>query len=85
VAPSKAGWPDGRMMEAPMRRRKTSPPTLRVRVSHEVSRLEAYCLADAFERLLPIIERRLRPPPDRRGSPRAIPPNTTSFNRREWA
>ena len=35
-----------------MWRRKTNPPTLKVRVSHEVTRLEKQCMADAFERLL---------------------------------
>ena len=53
-----------------MWRRKTNPPTLKVRVSHEVTRLEKQCMADAFERLLPIVERRLRRRPDQRGSPR---------------
>jgi hypothetical protein len=51
-----------------MPRRRTSPRPLTVRVSHEVSRLERQCMADAFERLLPIIERRLRPQPDEGGS-----------------
>src|SRR4029450_13038255 len=55
---------DGRITEAPMRRRKTHPPTLKIRVSHEVTRLEKQCMADAFERLLPIVERRLRARPD---------------------
>ena len=65
-----------------MRRRETNPPPLRVRVSHEVGRLEHQCLADAFERLLPIIGRRLRPPPETLGTP---PPHTTSLRRREGA
>ena len=43
-----------------MPRRRTSRP-LTVRVSHEANRLEQHVMADAFERLLPIIERRLRP------------------------
>ena len=55
-----------------MPRRKTTPPMLKVRVSHEVSRLEKQCMADAFERLLPIVERRLRARPEERGSPREI-------------
>jgi hypothetical protein len=38
-------------------------------VSHEASRLEQHVMADAFERLLPIIERRLRPQPNTCGSP----------------
>jgi len=47
-----------------MPRRRTSFRPLIVRVSHEASRLEQPVMADAFERLLPIIERRLRPQPD---------------------
>ena len=43
-----------------MPRRKITPPMLKVRVSHEVSRLDKQCMADAFERLLPMVERRLR-------------------------
>jgi hypothetical protein len=66
-----------------MRRRDTSPPPLRVRVSHEASRLEKQCMADAFERLLPIVKRRLRPPPDERGLPREIRSNKASVSRRE--
>jgi hypothetical protein len=68
-----------------MRRRETSPSTLKVRVSHEVSRLEKQCMADAFERLLPIVERRLRPRPDQRGSPRETTPEAADIMRREWA
>ncbi len=66
-----------------MRRRKTSPPALKVRVSHEISRLERQCMADAFERLLPIVERRLRP--DQRGSPRETGLETATIIRRQWA
>ena len=68
-----------------MRRRKTHPPTLKVRVSHEVTRLENQCMADAFERLLPIVGRRLRAPRDPCGSPRETTPETTDLTRREWA
>ena len=68
-----------------MQRRKTNPPALKVRVSHEVTRLERQCMADAFERLLPIVERRLRAPPDPCGSPRETTPETADFTRREWA
>jgi hypothetical protein len=50
-----------------MPRRRTNRP-LTIRVSHEANRLEQHVMADAFERLLPIIERRLRPQPDTRGS-----------------
>ena len=66
-----------------MRRRKTSPPALKVRVSHAISRLERQCMADAFERLLPIVERRLRP--DQRGSPRETGLETATIIRRQWA
>lgn len=48
-----------------MPRRDAQSPSLVVRVSHEASRLEAHVMAAAFERLLPIPQRRLRPPPER--------------------
>ena len=68
-----------------MPRRRTPPPMLKVRVSHEVSRLGKQCMADAFERLLPIIERRLRPRPGERSSSCEIPPEATDRTRRDWA
>ena len=68
-----------------MRRRETSPPILNVRVSHEISRLERQCMADAFERLLPIVERRLQLRPDQRGSPRETGLETATIIRRQWA
>ena len=68
-----------------MRRRGTTPPILKVRVSHEVSRLEKQCMADAFERLLPIVERRLRARPDQCNSLRETTPETADITRREWA
>ena len=68
-----------------MQRRETSPSTLKVRVSHEASRLEKQCMADAFERLLPIVQRRLRARPDQCGSPRETTPETADITRREWA
>ena len=52
-----------------MPRRRTHLRPLTIRVSHEANRLEQHVMADAFERLLPIIERRLRPQPDTCGSP----------------
>ena len=67
-----------------MRRRKTIPPTSS-RVSHEVTRLDVQCIADAFERLLPIVERRLRARPDQCGSPRETTPETADITGREWA
>jgi len=42
-------------------------------------------MADAFERLLPIVERRLRAQPDPCGSPRETTPETADITRREWA
>ena len=51
-----------------MPRRDAQSPSLVVRMSHEASRLEAHVMAAAFERLLPIPQRRLRPPPERYGA-----------------
>jgi hypothetical protein len=45
---------------------------LEVRVSHEVSRLGRQCMADAFERLLPVLERRIAPRSEGSG-PRELP------------
>jgi hypothetical protein len=39
-------------------------PLLEVRVSHEVTRLSRQCMADAFELLLPVRERRVVPRSD---------------------
>jgi hypothetical protein len=50
-----------RLVEAPMARKE---PLLEVRVSHEVTRLGRQCMADAFERLLPVLERRIVPRSD---------------------
>jgi hypothetical protein len=58
---------------------------LKVRVSHEVSRLGKQCMADAFERLLPLVERRLRLRSGERGSPRELSPKATDSTRRDWA
>lgn len=41
------------------RRREPSPPT--VRVSFETTRTSEQCLAQAYDRLVPISRRRLRP------------------------
>ena len=68
-----------------MPRRRTTLRPLTVRVSHEASRLEQHVIADAFERLLPIIERRLRPEPDARGSPGRATSDTTLVSRRKPA
>lgn len=48
--------------EAPMTRRDQQTPPLRVRTSHETTRYSSRWLAEAFERLLPRVERRLAPP-----------------------
>jgi hypothetical protein len=42
-------------------------PLLEVRVSHEATRLGRQCMADAFERLLPVLERRIVPRSDGSG------------------
>ena len=59
-----------------MPRRRTNLRSLTVRVSHEPNRLEQHIMADAFERLLPIIERRLRPQPDTCGPLSQATPDT---------
>jgi hypothetical protein len=64
-----------------MPRRRTSRRPLTVRVSHEASRLEQHVMADAFERLLPIIERRLRPQPNTCGSPGQVTSGTAPVSR----
>jgi hypothetical protein len=50
------------LAEAPMARRDQQIPRLRVRASHETTRYSSRWLAEAFERLLPRVERRLAPP-----------------------
>jgi hypothetical protein len=42
-------------------------PLLEVRVSHEATRLGRQYMADAFERLLPVLERRIMPQSDGSG------------------
>ncbi len=49
-----------RLGEAPMARRRTGP-VLRVQVRHEATRLSGQAMADAFERLLPVVARPLAP------------------------
>jgi hypothetical protein len=68
-----------------MPRRRTNLRPLTVRVSHEANRLEPQVMADAFERLLPIIERRLRPQPDTCGSPGRATSDTASISRKKPA
>jgi hypothetical protein len=50
------------LVEAPMSRRDQQTPPLRVRVSHETTRYSGRWLAEAFERLLPPVERHLAQP-----------------------
>ncbi len=45
-----------------MTRRGGTVPNLRVRVSHEATRLSQAHVAAAFERLVPVLERQTRPP-----------------------
>jgi hypothetical protein len=68
-----------------MSRRRTNLRPLTVRVSHEANRLEQHVMADAFERLLPIIERRLRPQSDTCGSPGQATSDTISVSRKKPA
>ena len=68
-----------------MPRRRTSLRPLTVRVSHEATRLEQHVMADAFERLLPIIERRLRPQSDPCGSPGPATSDTSPISRKKLA
>ncbi len=44
-----------------MTRRGRTVPSLTVRVSHEATRLSKSHVAAAFERLVPVLERRTRP------------------------
>ena len=68
-----------------MPRRRTNLRPLTLRVSHEASRLEQHIMADAFERLLPIIERRLWPQPDTCGSPVQATSDTIPSSRKKPA
>ena len=45
-----------------MSRRSERSPGLKVRVSHEATRLSKAHVAAAFEHLVPVLERRTRPP-----------------------
>ena len=46
-----------------MPRRDENPPRLAVRVSHEATRYSKAQVAAAFECLVPVLERGVRPPP----------------------
>ena len=50
------------LAEAPMARRDQQISRLRMRASHETTRYSSRWLAEAFERLLPRVERRLAQP-----------------------
>jgi hypothetical protein len=60
-----------------MRRRDQQIPPLRVRVSHEATRYSSRWLAEAFERLLPQVERRLAQPGERSTEPKSGVPGAT--------
>jgi len=45
-----------------MTRRGRTVPSLTVRVSHEATRLSQTHVAAAFEQLVPVLERQIRPP-----------------------
>lgn len=45
-----------------MARRGRTVPGLKIRVSHEATRLSTAHVAAAFERLVPVLERQTRPP-----------------------
>jgi hypothetical protein len=57
-------------------RDKEAPP-LRVRTSHEATRYSNQWLAEAFERLLPRVERRLAPPAEDSAEPKSGAPGKT--------
>jgi hypothetical protein len=59
-----------------MRRRDQQTPPLRVRVSHEATRYSSRWLAEAFERLLPQVERRLAQPGELSAEPKNGAPRT---------
>ena len=57
-----------------MSRRNQQTPPLRVRVSHETTRYSSRWLAEAFERLLPQVERRLAQPTELSTEPKSGAP-----------
>jgi hypothetical protein len=60
-----------RLVEAPMARRDKKTPSLRVRTNHETTRYSGRWLAEAFERLLPRVERRLARPAEDNIAPKS--------------
>ena len=57
-----------------MSRRNQQTPPLRVRVSHEITRYSSRWLGEAFERLLPQVERRLAQPAEPSTEPKSDAP-----------
>jgi hypothetical protein len=60
-----------------MSRRDQQTPPLRVRASHETTRYSSRWLAEAFERLLPQVERRLPQPAELSTEPKSSAPGGT--------
>jgi hypothetical protein len=60
-----------------MTRRDQKTPPLRMRASHETTRYSSRWLAEAFERLLPPVERRLARPGELSTEPRSGVPGET--------
>ena len=60
-----------------MSRRNQQTPPLRVRVSHEITRYSSRWLGEAFERLLPQVERRLAQPAEPSTEPKGDAPGDT--------
>jgi len=66
-----------------MTRRDQQIPPLRVRASHETTRYSSRWLAEAFERLLPQVERRLVQPAEPSTDPKYGEPGDTEKIRRK--
>ena len=66
-----------------MSRRNQQTPPLRVRVSHEITRYSSQWLGEAFERLLPQVERRLVQPAEPSTEPKNGAPGDTEKIRRK--
>ena len=60
-----------------MTRRDQQIPPLRVRASHETTRYSSRWLAEAFEQLLPQVERRLAQPAEPSTEPKSDAPGGT--------
>ena len=60
-----------------MIRRDQQIPPLRVRASHETTRYSSRWLAEAFEQLLPQVERRLAQPAEPSTEPKSDAPGET--------